>query len=297
MSIELINEFKKLFKRANLSSYEIHGYLTLLRSSDLTARELSEKSKIPTGRIYEILEELKNKGMIEIKSTRPKIYSALSINQSINNLISYLDNLHKRKTEILSNEAKVLEAKLYNSDAFIKKEPSKIFWSTAYGASSIISMYLRYAKELKDELLLNDFINIYTLKVLPYGKDLFQTIKEIVEKGVKVKLLWSFEHEERSLSETEKEKDFKLYKKVSFKLGEMFNLKFNFNGFEMKFIFKRIPTSFDIFDRKRIIFKIQDPLRPSRIFSCMNVLDPILANQLRDKFLNIWTFEASNELE
>ena len=65
----------------------------------------------------------------------------------------------------------------------------------------------------------------------------------------------------------------------------------------MKFIFKRIPTSFDIFDRKRIIFKIQDPLRSSRIFSCMNVIDPILVNQLRDKFLNIWTFEAYNELE
>ena len=183
MSNELINEFKKLLKRGKLSSYEIHAYLTLLRSSDLTARELSERSKIPTGRIYEILEELKNKGMIEIKSSRPKVYSAFSFNQAVNNLISYLDNIHKRKTEILSNEAKVLEAKLYDSDVFIKKEPSKIFWSTAYGTQSIISMYMRYSRELKEELLLNDFINNYTLKILPYGKDLFGTIKEVLETG------------------------------------------------------------------------------------------------------------------
>ena len=296
MSQELNDDFKKLLKRAKLSSYEINAYLTLLKSLDLTARELSKQSTIPTGRIYEVLDELKNKGMVEIKAKRPKIYSALSINQAINNLISYLDNIHKRKTEILSNEAKLLEAKLYDSDVFIKKEPSKIFWSTAYGAQSIISMYMRHARELKEELLLNDFINEYTLKVLPYGKDLFGTIQDVVEKGVKVKLLWSFEHEERSLSETEKVEDFKLYKKVSFKLGEMFNLKSKFNGFEMKFVFKRIPTSFDIFDGKRIVFKIQDPLRPSRIFSCMNVLDPILAKQLRDKYLSLWTFEANDEL-
>jgi len=297
MSQELNDDFKILLKKAKLSSYEINAYLTLLKSSNFTARELSKQSNIPTGRIYEVLDELNNKGMVEIIDKRPKIYSALSINQAINNLISYLDNIHKRKTEIISNEAKVLEAKLYDSDVFIKKEPSKIFWSTAYGAQSIISMYLRYARELKEELLLNDFINNYTLKVLPYGKDLFETIEEVLKRGVKVKLLWSFEHEERSLSETEKEEDFNLYKKVSFKLGEMFNLKSKFNGFKMKYVFKRIPTSFDIFDGKRIIFKIQDPLRPSRIFSCMNVLDPILANQLREKYLNVWTFEAFNDLE
>jgi sugar-specific transcriptional regulator TrmB len=297
MSQILYDDFKILLKKAKLSSYEIKAYFTLLRSSNLTARNISEQSSIPTGRIYEVLDELNNKGMVEIIAKRPKIYSALSINQAINNLISYLDNLHKRKTEILSNEAKVLEAKLYDSDIFIKKEPSKIFWSTAYGFQSIISMYMRYAVELKEELLLNDFINKYTLKVLPYGYELYRTIKEALERGVKVKLLWSFEHEERSLSETEKEKDYNLYKNVSFKLEEMLNLKSNFNGFKMKYVFKRIPTSFDIFDGKRIIFKIQDPLRQSRIFSCMNVLDPILANQLREKYLNVWMFEAFNELE
>ena len=88
MSNELINDFKKLLKRAKLSSYEIHAYVALLGSSDLTARELSEISKIPTGRIYEILDDLNNKGMVEIKAKRPKIYSALSINQATNNLIS-----------------------------------------------------------------------------------------------------------------------------------------------------------------------------------------------------------------
>ncbi|MFX0070290.1 MAG: TrmB family transcriptional regulator [Candidatus Hermodarchaeota archaeon] len=295
MSNELINDFKKLLKRAKLSSYEIHAYLTLLRSSDLTARELSEKSKVPTGRIYEILEELKNKGMIEIKSKRPKIYSAFSFNQAVNNLLSYLDNIHTRKTEILSNEAKTLEAKLYDSNLFMKKEPTKIFWSTAYGGQSIMSMYVRHLKELKRELLLNDFVNKYTLKVLQYGRRLFNGIISAVERGVNVKLLWSFEHDERPLSETQKENDFKLYQKVNTKLKELLNLSSLFNGFEMRYIYKKMPANYDIFDRKRIIFKIQDPLIPSRIYTCMNVLDPILAEKLRERFLSVWTFEAINE--
>jgi len=296
MSNRLNEDLEQLLKSAELSAYEIKVYLSLLNSNHLTAREISLKSNVPSGRIYEVLEELKMKGLIEIQDSRPKMYRALNFNQAFNNLISHLNNRHKRKTDVLTNEAKILESRLFESDLLNKKEPSRIFWSTVYGAQSIISMYMRHYKELQEELLLNDFINENTLKVLPYGRKLFEGIINAVNRGVQVKLLWSFEHDDRPLSENDKEEKLNLYNKIIKKLKEILNVTSVFNSrFEMRFVYKKISTNFDIFDKKRILFKLQNPLQPFQIFACMNVLDQNLAEKLREKYLSIWTFESLNE--
>ena len=92
MPNQLIEEIQDFLRSAELSNYEIYSYLTLLRSGSLTARELSIKSGVPTGRIYEILEELKNREMIEVQDSRPKEYKAITFNLGFENLISHLKN-------------------------------------------------------------------------------------------------------------------------------------------------------------------------------------------------------------
>lgn len=64
------------------------------------------------------------------------------------------------------------------------------------------------------------------------------------------------------------------------------------DGLEMKLIHKKIPTYYDIFDKKRIMIKLQNPLNPFRIFASLNILDPNLAKELKKKFLSIWLFES-----
>ena len=78
MSDNLIDDLIEFLKNANLTTYEINVYITLLNSSTLTAREISIKSNVPYGRIYDILEELKSKGMIDIFETRPKTCKSFS---------------------------------------------------------------------------------------------------------------------------------------------------------------------------------------------------------------------------
>ncbi len=78
MSNIIIDEIQEFLKNANFTNYEINAYIALLRSSSLSARELSDKSGVPTGRIYEVLNELNNRQMIEIQDSRPKKYRALS---------------------------------------------------------------------------------------------------------------------------------------------------------------------------------------------------------------------------
>ncbi|MFX0043765.1 MAG: TrmB family transcriptional regulator, partial [Candidatus Hodarchaeota archaeon] len=88
---EILVEIREFLKNAYLTTYEVNTYLILLRSDDLTARELSEASEVPIGRIYEILEELKNKGMISVQDSRPKKYRSIPFNVAFKNLISFLE--------------------------------------------------------------------------------------------------------------------------------------------------------------------------------------------------------------
>ncbi len=294
MSTPLIEDMKEFLNNAYLSTYETNAYMALLISNDLTARDLSERSNVPTGRIYEILEELKDKGMIEIQDSRPKKYRALAFNTAFSNLIAFIERKNQRKVTYLINQAKELETRIYNSDLLIKQEPSKIFWSTAYGLQSIMALYVKRINELEEELIMTGFLNEYTLKVIPFGKMLFDSIFDAVKRGVKVRYLWSFEYDERPLSEEQIERNHLLFNQAKDMLESLYGSYSAARGFKTKCIHKRIPTMFDLFDSKRVLFKLQNPLNPNQIFAAMNVLDPHLAGELKNKFMNIWHFDAED---
>lgn len=295
MSNEIILELKNFLRSANLSNYEINTYITLLKSNNLTARKLSEKSNVPTGRIYEILDVLKDKGMIEIQDSRPKIYRAITFNEASHNIISIIQSNQQRKISFLIDQAKQLESKVNDLDLFIQKKSPKIFWSTAYGWRSIFDLYIKRFKSLKKNLLMTGFLNENTLKVIPQAKNFYNGILMAINRGIKVKYLWSFEFDARILSDEQKHNNEMLFSKLTKKLKDLFNLSSKIEGFELRFIQKRIPTYYDIFDNKRVLIKLQNPLKPWQIFACINVLDPVLANELTEKYENMWIFEAIKE--
>ena len=294
MSDNIIENLSEFLKTANLNSYEINAFTALFTSSELlTARQISSKSSVPSGRIYEVLEDLNKKGMIEIIESRPKKFRPLPLNRAFYNLISFQTEENSRRIAYLFDQAKIIEQTIYESNTLMKTEPTKIFWSTAFGYQSIVSLYLKYCNETQEELLLNYFINKTTLKVLNYAHALYEPIKNALDRGVKALFLWSFPYDERPLSDEQKANNLRLIQKVVKKHEELFGISPRKHDLEMKFIHRRIPTYYDIFDKKRIIFKLLNPIKPFQVFSCMNVLDPNLAKELRKKFYNIWAFEAN----
>ncbi|MFX1387865.1 MAG: TrmB family transcriptional regulator [Promethearchaeota archaeon] len=292
---EITQELEVFLKSANLPNYEINAYINLLKSNALTAKELSDKSNVPTGRIYEILEVLNKKGMIEIQDSRPKIYKAVAFNEASHNIISHLKNNQQRKLSFLINHAKQLESRINNLGFSIKSESSKIFWSTAYGWRSIFELYLKRINALKANLLMTGFLNENTLKILPRAKPFYKGILIALNRGIQVKYLWSFECDERPLSEEHNAKNEMLFKKLSKKLKDLFNLSSKIPEFEMKFMQKRIPTFYDIFDNNRVLIKLQNPVIPWQIFACLNILDPVLAHDLTEKYEQMWLFDAVKE--
>jgi sugar-specific transcriptional regulator TrmB len=294
MSENIFQELEQFLNSAGLTNYEASVFLELLRSKELTAREISERSKVPSGRIYEILELLKQKGMIEIQDTRPKKYISLEFNPALENLLLFINERNKEKFTFLANQAKNIESRIYDMNLFIKKENSKRFLSTTYGAFPILTLYIKKFKELREELLISGFLNKSTSKVLPKAKIFYQEIFKAVKRGVKVKYLWSFEFDNRALSSQITKSNRQLYILLRKNLSDLYGLNEDLEGFDLKFINKRITTLFDIFDNKRVLMKLQNPVEPTQIFACINVLDPKLAKSLKEKYMNLWSFEASD---
>jgi len=290
MSDQLIDEIQEFLRSAELSNYEINAYVALLRSGSLTARELSIKSSVPTGRIYEILEELKNRKMIVIQDSRPKEYRTITFNLGFENLISHLKDESTKRISYLVTQAKSLEDSIYKSDLFIKRDTSKVFWSTAFDLRSMMSLYHRRTSEIKEEVLMTGFINENTFKVIPYAQELYSSLRNAYDRGVSVKYLWSFEHE--ALTDEERMKNGVFSKKLLTDIEKHFNIPSNLKGLEMRFIHKRLPTYYDIFDRERVIIKLLHPLEPSKVFACIDVIDHDLAEQLRDQYLKMWAFKT-----
>ena len=75
-----------------LSEYAARAYLALLDLGLTEAREVSTLSKVPTSKIYHILEQLHEKGLVIILPEFPKKYAPVPFNE-------YLDKLQRDHEE------------------------------------------------------------------------------------------------------------------------------------------------------------------------------------------------------
>ena len=70
-----INEkTRNTLREMGLNAYEIDAYIVLLASGQMTAMEISQDAKVPYSKIYEVLNDLKEKGWIKSSESRPFKY-------------------------------------------------------------------------------------------------------------------------------------------------------------------------------------------------------------------------------
>jgi sugar-specific transcriptional regulator TrmB len=65
---------KQILRDMGLNTYEIDTYFALLEGGQMTAMEISKKTKVPYSKIYEVLNSLKEKGWIKSVESRPSKY-------------------------------------------------------------------------------------------------------------------------------------------------------------------------------------------------------------------------------
>ncbi len=89
-----------------LSKYESKVYLTLIGEGVSTAKNISDITGIPYGKVYEIINSLSYKGFAMILPTKPMKYRAVSPYQAIQTAKKNIQEIHRAKRSFLDNKWK-----------------------------------------------------------------------------------------------------------------------------------------------------------------------------------------------
>jgi len=77
------DQTQKSLEKVGLTSYEIKSFVSLIKSGESTASDLSKQSGVPYSKIYEVLSILEEKGWIGSDKSRPTKYFAKSPNSAL----------------------------------------------------------------------------------------------------------------------------------------------------------------------------------------------------------------------
>ena len=102
--MSISDKTRKALEKIGLTSYEIRTYTALLKSGELTASDLSQKSGVPYSKIYEVLGTLEEKGWIGSDDSRPTKYFAKSPSTGLETTKQKMDSDFKENNSVIVNE-------------------------------------------------------------------------------------------------------------------------------------------------------------------------------------------------
>ncbi len=102
--MSLSDKTRKALERIGLTSYEIKTYSALLKTGQINASDLSQKSGVPYSKIYEVLGTLEEKGWIGSDDSRPTQYFAKSPATAIETTKQNLETEFKRNESVIVKE-------------------------------------------------------------------------------------------------------------------------------------------------------------------------------------------------
>jgi sugar-specific transcriptional regulator TrmB len=84
---------ERVGERFNLGEYEIDAYLAVLDHGRLTASEIADRADIPQPRVYDTVRSLSDRGLVELRESRPMKIIAIDPTEAFGDLESSLDEL------------------------------------------------------------------------------------------------------------------------------------------------------------------------------------------------------------
>src|SRR3990170_3821507 len=105
-----MDEIGGTLRELGLSGYAADAFCALARMPDATAGALVLKTGIPDSKIYYALDELADKGLVEVQAGKPKTHRAVPPGEVEARLGRMLDARHERERDAVRRGAAPLEA-------------------------------------------------------------------------------------------------------------------------------------------------------------------------------------------
>ena len=134
--MSLSDKARKALEKVGLTSYEIKTYSALLKTGQINASDLSQKSGVPYSKIYEVLGTLEEKGWIGSDESRPTQYFAKPPSTAIEN------TKQSQEVEFKNNESTILKelTPLYEQSGTSERPDIWVLSGVVNIASKILEM-------------------------------------------------------------------------------------------------------------------------------------------------------------
>ncbi len=247
-----INE---IFQQLGFNEYETKIYITLNKLKSATATEISQNSTVPRNKVYEVIENMKEKGFIMELPIKPKKFK-------ITNLEKLRDIIAKKEEKL-----KKLNNETDNLFDFLKEESlssnSKEQMWVIKGQKNIVEKIAYEMTNMKEE----------TLSVFRSNASIgtsFRNTKNAIERGVKIKMIGQ------------------VNKKSLPKIQKYLDMGVEFRVYDEKKLGKH-GTRFSVFDKKKCRITIGKPeVESSKDYITLWCESPSFASLMRMQFFTMW---------
>ncbi len=158
-----------------LNKYEAKVYLTLITEGISTAKNVSDITGIPYGKVYEIINSLAKKCFTVILPSKPMKCQAVSPKEAI---MTAKKNVHEKYEKLEEHITKELEPMFTESKKFI--EPKGVFW-VINGRSNITKKIEELIKKSKKSIYIHCSANGLSRLVLHK-----EALEEAKNRGVEI---------------------------------------------------------------------------------------------------------------
>jgi len=270
-------EVKRLLKELGLSNYETEAYLKVVELGIAEASVICNETKIPFGRVYQELNSLVAKGLIEVQNTRPKRYMARKARLAFKTL------LQQKRENTEKQLQKTIEAALQIEEIISNKIPARpkerMFWTTAVGVEETAEMIRSNCEDAEKEICICVILGNKPQNEECGFKDtestilIFNEVIKAAERGVKIKALLN---EEFITPEMDYLEELGVKEKIMSKV-------------EIRVMKNAIPSYFEVIDGEKVVLEVENPKNPGQILAMTKIWDVKLAKEIREKFEDLWS--------
>jgi len=257
-----------------LSEYEARAYRALLTTGPTTAKELSQVSDVPMGRIYDVLNSIEQYNLVRSQSaSRPKKYVAVEPETALDRL------LQDKKRELAEKETQYegivddLVGSLDTSDAVEER-----FWTAAVGPVETADLLVERIAAADERVLVVASTFSQGFDVDDLGERVALELERALDRGVEVSLLMRPQLVDElpgSVGQRYRE---------SLSPHERFTCRTSGD----------VTGSFTVVDGVEVCIEVPHPLHDEGTFAMIDLKDREFAGEIRDEFEPRW--EAATPL-
>jgi len=238
-----INQTRLLLINMGLNEYQASALTYLLLLGETKATTLSKTSKVPSARIYGVLDQLAKMGLVSVRPGRPLLYSPRPLEDIASSLVSFSMNELKQKLRALEDYAKdFVETgkKLYlKGEKGIPRVP--LLRIVSVGDVSLDETKKLYEAAENEIQILS--------RAMEYFPEVADKLKQAMTRGVSLKIILM---KPNMLAPEDRKKQAKILEKINKALGNRVEIRFT----------DEIPIRGCIVDPKmggNALFLVEDP--------------------------------------